>query len=204
LNAEVLEVWKDVPGYMSADPKFIPEAQLIANSVQDEVAFALENICLPPEEIRRRVTWALRAVRLSGLERKHPSELSGGEKTKESFWELLRAPKILTRRYGLIYVQFGEPISLRALAEQRFGGAAASLSLEGEERETDSKRQLVQHLSNRTVYEIGRAITVTPVGALASVVIWLMIERRSLSEISPTRKMIVALVRSSVTQSSSP
>ena len=59
-----------------------PETQLIANSVQDEVAFALENICLPPEEIRRRTAWALRAVRLLGLERKHPSELSGGEKQR--------------------------------------------------------------------------------------------------------------------------
>jgi glycerol-3-phosphate O-acyltransferase len=103
--------------------------------------------------------------------RSYAKELSGGEKTKESFWELLRAPKILTRRYGLIYVQFGEPISLRALAEQRLGEAAASLSLEGEELETDSKRQLVRHLSNRTAYEIGRSITVTPVGLVAAVLL---------------------------------
>lgn len=38
LNAEVLEVWKDVPGYMSADPKFVPEAQMIPFLSYDEAA----------------------------------------------------------------------------------------------------------------------------------------------------------------------
>jgi aspartate kinase len=38
LNAEVLEVWKDVPGYMSADPKFVPMAQLIPLLSYDEAA----------------------------------------------------------------------------------------------------------------------------------------------------------------------
>ena len=38
LDAEFLEIWKDVPGYMSADPKFIPEAQLIPFLSYDEAA----------------------------------------------------------------------------------------------------------------------------------------------------------------------
>jgi aspartate kinase len=38
LNAEILEVWKDVPGYMSADPKFVPEAQLVPFLSYDEAA----------------------------------------------------------------------------------------------------------------------------------------------------------------------
>jgi aspartate kinase len=38
MNAEALEVWKDVPGYMSADPKFIPEAQIIPFLSYDEAA----------------------------------------------------------------------------------------------------------------------------------------------------------------------
>ncbi len=29
VNAEVLEIWKDVDGFMSADPKYVPEAELI-------------------------------------------------------------------------------------------------------------------------------------------------------------------------------
>jgi aspartate kinase len=38
MEAEVLEVWKDVPGYMSADPRFVPEAQLIPVLSYDEAA----------------------------------------------------------------------------------------------------------------------------------------------------------------------
>jgi aspartate kinase len=38
MDAEILEVWKDAPGYMSADPKFIPEAQLIPFLSYDEAA----------------------------------------------------------------------------------------------------------------------------------------------------------------------
>lgn len=38
MGAEILEVWKDVPGYMSANPKFVPEAQLIPLLSYDEAA----------------------------------------------------------------------------------------------------------------------------------------------------------------------
>ena len=37
-GAESLEVWKDVDGYLSADPKFIPESQLIPELSYDEAA----------------------------------------------------------------------------------------------------------------------------------------------------------------------
>ncbi len=95
-------------------------------------------------------------------------ELSGGEKKKESFRALLGLPRFLVRRYGRIYIQFEEPISLRALAQQRLGEAASSLTLEPEEAETDSKRSLVRALSNRVAYGINRAITITPVGLVAA------------------------------------
>jgi aspartate kinase len=38
MEAEVLEVWKDVPGYMSADPRFVPDARLIPLLSYDEAA----------------------------------------------------------------------------------------------------------------------------------------------------------------------
>lgn len=38
LGAEILEVWKDVPGYMSADPRFVPSARLIPLLSYDEAA----------------------------------------------------------------------------------------------------------------------------------------------------------------------
>jgi energy-coupling factor transport system ATP-binding protein len=59
-----------------------PETQLTATSVEHEVAFALENLCVGPDEMRARVREALQAVGLAGLEKKHPHELSGGQKQR--------------------------------------------------------------------------------------------------------------------------
>lgn len=38
MQADILEIWKDVAGYLSADPKFVPEAQLIPILSYDEAA----------------------------------------------------------------------------------------------------------------------------------------------------------------------
>jgi energy-coupling factor transport system ATP-binding protein len=59
-----------------------PETQLIATSVENEIAFALENLKVPRDEIIRRIPRVLEAVRLEGLEKKHPAELSGGQKQR--------------------------------------------------------------------------------------------------------------------------
>ncbi|MFP4344513.1 MAG: ABC transporter ATP-binding protein [Anaerolineales bacterium] len=59
-----------------------PESQLTATSVENEVAFPLENLCVPPPEIRERIRWALEAVGLAGLEARHPATLSGGQKQR--------------------------------------------------------------------------------------------------------------------------
>ncbi len=59
-----------------------PETQLISTSVENEIAFALENLKVPREEIRARIPKVLEAVRLEGTEQKHPHELSGGQKQR--------------------------------------------------------------------------------------------------------------------------
>ncbi len=59
-----------------------PEMQLVTNCVEDEVAFGLENVRVPRKEMRDRIDEALRIVRLTGYERKHPSMLSGGQKQR--------------------------------------------------------------------------------------------------------------------------
>ncbi len=46
------------------------------------------------------------------------NELEGIQKKQESFWQLIRARKVLKKRYGRIYVQFAEPISLDALVSR--------------------------------------------------------------------------------------
>lgn len=58
------------------------DMQLTAPTVANEVAFPLENLCFPVDEIARRVPAALDALRLTGLEDKHPHQLSGGQKQR--------------------------------------------------------------------------------------------------------------------------
>ncbi|MEB3308722.1 MAG: energy-coupling factor transporter ATPase [Snowella sp.] len=59
-----------------------PETQLVTTSVENEIAFALENLCLEREEILARIPRVLEMVRLEGTEKKHPQELSGGQKQR--------------------------------------------------------------------------------------------------------------------------
>ena len=58
------------------------EAQLFATNVLQEVAFGMEQLGVPADEMRRRVPQALATVGLVGLEHRDPSTLSGGEKQR--------------------------------------------------------------------------------------------------------------------------
>jgi len=59
-----------------------PDNQIVSNLVEDDVAFAPENLGLPPEEIRRRVDEALRAVDMYDYRLHAPHLLSGGQKQR--------------------------------------------------------------------------------------------------------------------------
>ncbi len=55
-----------------------PETQFCMLTVEDEVAFGLENLALPPVEMPARIRAALQVVDLSGLEATRTNDLSGG------------------------------------------------------------------------------------------------------------------------------
>ncbi|MCL2503170.1 MAG: ATP-binding cassette domain-containing protein [Coriobacteriia bacterium] len=59
-----------------------PDDQIVATSVEDDVAFGPENIGLAPDEIRARVDEALAQTGLVGLEDREPHLLSGGQKQR--------------------------------------------------------------------------------------------------------------------------
>ena len=59
-----------------------PDNQIVANVVEDDVAFAPENLGVPPEEIRRRVDDALKAVGMYEFREHAPHLLSGGQKQR--------------------------------------------------------------------------------------------------------------------------
>ena len=59
-----------------------PDNQIVANVVEEDVAFAPENLGVPPAEIRERVDDALRAVGMYEFREHAPHLLSGGQKQR--------------------------------------------------------------------------------------------------------------------------
>ncbi len=59
-----------------------PDNQIVSNVVEEDVAFAPENLGVEPKEIRRRVDEALRLVGMEDYRRHAPHLLSGGQKQR--------------------------------------------------------------------------------------------------------------------------
>ena len=59
-----------------------PDNQIVANVVEDDVAFGPENLGIPPAEIRRRVDDALTSVQMYEYRNHAPHLLSGGQKQR--------------------------------------------------------------------------------------------------------------------------
>ena len=73
-----------------------PDNQIVANVVEDDVAFAPENLGVPPQEIRARVDAALKQVGMYDFRLHAPHLLSGGQKQRVAIARaLMRHPALL-------------------------------------------------------------------------------------------------------------
>ncbi|MCB0174528.1 MAG: ABC transporter ATP-binding protein, partial [Anaerolineae bacterium] len=73
------------PKVMSRHVGFVfqtPEAQFVMDRVEDELAFALENAAMPPQEMRIRVEEVLDLLDLAPLRHRQLDTLSGGERQR--------------------------------------------------------------------------------------------------------------------------
>jgi energy-coupling factor transport system ATP-binding protein len=70
-----------------------PENQLVAECVEDDVAFGLENLAWAPEAIRARVDEMLERFWLTDLKTREPHLLSGGQKQRTALAGVLAVPR---------------------------------------------------------------------------------------------------------------
>jgi energy-coupling factor transport system ATP-binding protein len=87
------------PGEMSDTVGLVfqdPEAQFVAEVVEDELAFAMENAGLTPTVMRKRIEEALHAVGIEHLRGRRVNTLSGGEKQRVAIAAVLTLhPRVL-------------------------------------------------------------------------------------------------------------
>ncbi len=73
-----------------------PDNQIIATVVEEDVAFALENLGIPHDEMEKRVTAALQTVDMTAFRKHAPHLLSGGQKQRVAIAGILAMkPKCL-------------------------------------------------------------------------------------------------------------
>lgn len=61
-----------------------PDNQIVATTVEEEVAFGVENLQIPNPELRQRVDSAIDLVGMSDFKTRNPANLSGGQKQRVS------------------------------------------------------------------------------------------------------------------------
>jgi len=144
-----------------------PENQLFALSVEKDVAFGLENLGVPREEMRKRVDWVLSLTGIYDLRERAPHELSGGQQQRvaiasvlamqpevivldepTSFLDPLGAKKIfeviyeLNRKLGITIVLVEHRLDLTAkYADHIIVMDAGMVALDGEPRKILSSEE---------------------------------------------------------------
>jgi len=96
-------------------------------------------------------------------EKSYLHELGGGQKEPENILQVFRARKFLKKRYGKIYIQFHEPISVNQLLSQ-YGRPLADMK-------SKELNAITRKLGYQIINAINRVTVVTPHGLVAGAIL---------------------------------
>lgn len=104
-------------------------------------------------------------------EKSYLKELTGESKTPENTKEIIKSSKVLTKRFGRVYVNIGEPMIMKDYLAQQ--------EKPMEEMSLDERQSLYRKIGYEIVLEINKVSVVTPFALVASVI--LSHDRRGIS-----------------------
>jgi glycerol-3-phosphate O-acyltransferase len=120
-------------------------------------------------------------------------EVAGEEKQRESFGALLKARAILKRRYGTVYVSYGEPISLHdALGPLREHAQAPDADTEVVEEE---QREFVERFGDRLMREINAVAVAGATSVSATALLAAQNPASRLGEFAATARTLLEVLR---------
>jgi glycerol-3-phosphate O-acyltransferase len=108
-------------------------------------------------------------------EKAYLHEIVGGSKEPENLKQVIKARRVLRKKYGRIYVRLAEPISLREMLDRQ------KLSLHDLEQKQISA--LCRNIGNRMITAIGSATVITPHALTASAILSFSKNRFSLDQV---------------------
>jgi energy-coupling factor transport system ATP-binding protein len=129
------------------------DAHLFCSTVEDEIAFGLESVGLPPSGIEARVRWITEMLDIQSLLRRAPQALSGGEK------RLVAIASVLCLNPSVLVLD--EPFAhLDWEGMRRVGALLAELHRQGKTLVVIEQRvgALLHHASRCLVMEQGKTV----------------------------------------------
>ena len=111
-------------------------------------------------------------------ERSYLEEIEGGQKQPENVWQVIKARRFLRRRYGKVYLQFAEPVSVNELA----GRSGTSLKA----MPPKDFNVFCRGLGLRIVHAINQIAVVTPHALTAAAILNSGRERLDVEELLAT------------------
>lgn len=148
-----------------------PDNQMVATTVEEEVAFGPENLAVPNPELRERVDNAIDLVGMTDFKKRNPSNLSGGQKQRVSIAgviamlsdyiifdeptamldpkgrkDVINLVKDLNKKYGKTIIYITHYMEEAVLADKIVVLDKGKKALEGESREVFSQVSKMKEL----------------------------------------------------------
>lgn len=121
-----------------------PENLFLCETVEDDIAFSLENLCYKVDEMRRRIREVSSELKITNLLKKSPSELSGGEKSKVALaCAIVHSPKILILDESLSMIDEKEKLRVLEILKKMHRNGMTIISVVHDLRETYYSDRLI-------------------------------------------------------------